>query len=174
MAGEELTAHSIRTNLRLHGLTRLGDEIASLDIVTTLCIGLLVGVELAVSVFINPVLWKIERAAQAEAIRLFASRLGKAMPPWYIVSLLLLLAEAVVHRGTAADFLLIIAYVIWVLVILVTVLFLVPINNQMVRLNAGTFTDEAQREHRRWDTLHRLRVLALAVSLVCLLIANRL
>jgi hypothetical protein len=90
VAGEELTAHSIRTNLRLHGLTRLGDEMPTLDIATTLCIGLLVGVELAVSVFINPVVWQFERAAQAEAIRLFASRLGKAMPPWYIVSLLLL------------------------------------------------------------------------------------
>jgi uncharacterized membrane protein len=152
----------------------LGEGMPSLDIVTTLCIGLLVGVELAVSAFINPVVWKLERAAQADAIRLFASRLGKAMPPWYVVSLLLLIAEAVVHRGKTAGLLLIIASVIWVLVILVTVLFLVPINNRMVQLNAESFTDEAKRQHTRWDTLHRLRVLALAVSLVCLLVANRL
>jgi uncharacterized membrane protein len=141
--------------------------------VSTLCIGLLVGVELAVSVFVNPVVWKLERAAQGEAIRLFASRLGKAMPPWYIVSLLLVLAEAVVHRGKPADFLLIVANIIWVVVILVTVLFLVPINNRMVRLNAGSFTEEAKREHMRWDTLHRLRVLALGVAFLCLLIGNR-
>jgi uncharacterized membrane protein len=143
----------------------------SLDILSTLCIGLLVGVELAVSVFINPVVWKLERAAQAEAIRLFASRLGKAMPPWYVVSLLLLIAEAAGHRGKPAGLLLIIANVIW---ILVTVLFLVPINNRLVQLNVGSFTDEAKREHTRWDKLHRLRVLALGVSFVCLVVANRL
>jgi uncharacterized membrane protein len=146
----------------------------SLDILSTLCIGLLVGVELAVSVFINPVVWKLERAAQAEAIRLFASRLGKAMPPWYVVSLLLLTAEAAGHRGKPAGLLLIIANVIWALVILVTVLFLVPINKRLVQLSAASFNDEAKREHTRWDTLHRLRVLALGVSFVCLVVANRL
>jgi len=64
-----------------------------LHIATILCIGLLIGVEFAVSAFINPVVWKLDLAAQAEAFRLFGRRLGRAMPPWYIASLLLLVGK---------------------------------------------------------------------------------
>jgi len=45
-----------------------------LDIVTAVCIGLLIGTEFAVSVFINPILRKLDDRAQAHAIRLFARR----------------------------------------------------------------------------------------------------
>jgi uncharacterized membrane protein len=142
-----------------------------LDIVTTVCIGLLLGTEFAVSVFVNPVLWKLEDRAQAGAIRLFAVRLGTAMPFWYALSLLLLIAEAIVERHQAGDSLLIAASAIWLAVILVTVIFLVPINNRMMRLTTDSFSEEARREHKRWDTLHRLRVAALGVAMVCFLLA---
>jgi len=36
-----------------------------LNIATILCIGLLIGAEFAVSAFINPVVWKLDPAAQA-------------------------------------------------------------------------------------------------------------
>jgi uncharacterized membrane protein len=141
-----------------------------LDILTILCIGLLVGVEFSVSAFMNPVVWRLERSAQSEAIRMFAGRLGKAMPPWYIASLLLLIAEAIVHRGRPAGVLMIVASIVWAVVIVGTVLFLVPINNRMIRMDARSFTDEAKQDHARWDRLHRLRVLALGVSFVCFLV----
>jgi hypothetical protein len=41
-----------------------------LNIAAIVCIGLMTGVEFAVSAFIDPVLWKLERNAQMEAIRL--------------------------------------------------------------------------------------------------------
>jgi uncharacterized membrane protein len=143
-----------------------------LDIVTTVCIGLLIGTEFAVSVFINPVLWKLEDRAQAAAIRLFAARLGTAMPFWYAVSLLLLGLEAMLRHHEPGFALLILASVIWAVVILVTVLFLVPINNRMARLDSDSFPEEARREHKKWDTLHRLRVAALVIALVCFLLAS--
>lgn len=52
--------------------------LTELDIVTTVCIGLLIGSEFAVSVFINPILRKLDDLAQANAIHLFARRLGIA------------------------------------------------------------------------------------------------
>src|SRR6185437_9691670 len=67
-----------------------------LYIATTVCIGLLIGTEFAVSVFINPVLRKLDDRTQAKAVSLFAARLGRAMPFWYGLSLLLLLIEAIV------------------------------------------------------------------------------
>ena len=60
-----------------------------LDIVTTLCIGLLIGTEFTVSAFINPILNQLDGRAQAGATRLFAKKLGTAMPFWYAASLLL-------------------------------------------------------------------------------------
>ncbi len=44
-----------------------------LNVVTVLCVGLLIGTEFAVSAFINPILRKLDDGAQAQAISLFAS-----------------------------------------------------------------------------------------------------
>ena len=112
-----------------------------LIIVTTVCIGLLVGVEFAVSAFVNPVLWTLEPSAQAAAIRLFARKLGRAMPPWYIASFVLLVIAAIAQRHQPAENLLIAAAVIWATVILLTILFLVPINNRMAQLSAEAVTN---------------------------------
>jgi hypothetical protein len=54
-----------------------------LDILTILCAGLMIGNELAVSLFVNPVIWKLEDRSQAKALSLFAGTLGKVMPFWY-------------------------------------------------------------------------------------------
>jgi len=139
--------------------------------VTTVCIGLLVGVEFAVSAFINPVLWALEPSAQTAAIRLFARKLGRAMPLWYVASFVLLIIAAIMHRHQSGEILLIAASALWATIILLTILFLVPINNRMAQLSEGAIANGGLREHRKWDSLHRLRVIALAVSMVCFLLA---
>src|SRR5579863_8528329 len=53
-----------------------------LNVLAVVCIGLLAGVELAVSVFVNPVLWKLDPAAGAGTVRAFARNLGAVMPVW--------------------------------------------------------------------------------------------
>jgi hypothetical protein len=45
-----------------------------LNAATVLCIGLLIGAEFTVSAFLNPILWKLDFAAQATAIPLFTRR----------------------------------------------------------------------------------------------------
>lgn len=142
-----------------------------LAIVTTLCIGMMIGTEFAVSVFINPVLRRLENRAQAAAIRMFATRLGRAMPFWYIACQILLLAEAIVHHHEEGVHLLIAACCLWAAVIVFTLAMLVPINNRMIRLDDDSFSEELRNQHRRWDTLHQVRVLALTVAMVCFLLA---
>lgn len=143
----------------------------ALHIATIVCIGLMIGVELAVSAFINPLLWRLGLSAQVEIIAMFASRLGSAMPFWYALSLLLLLVETFVLRHQPHAVLLWASSGIWVLVIVLTVLFLVPINNRLARFKAGAVVEKALGDHHRWDALHRLRVLALAASMVMFLAA---
>lgn len=140
-----------------------------LNVATILCIGLLIGAELSVSAFVNPVVWKLDFAAQATATRLFARRLGTAMPVWYIASLLLLLSETIIHRHESLVVLLGVAVAFWGAVIALSLLFLVPINNRMARIDANGLTESAQREHRKWDALHRVRVFVLVVAMIFVL-----
>jgi uncharacterized membrane protein len=142
-----------------------------LDIVTVVCIGLLVGTEFAVSAFINPVLSRLDDAAQAQATGMFARKLGFVMPFWYAGSFLLLVAAAVTRWHNAGDALLIAACTIWVAVSCASVLVLVPINNRIMKLDAKVFPAEAKRELRKWDRLHRVRVGALTAAAVCFLMA---
>ena len=140
-----------------------------LDLATILCVGLMVGVELSVSAFVNPVVNRLEPQAEAEAARLFARRLGAAMPFWYVLSFLLILAEAVSRRSQPGLALIVAAAVIWAAVIVFTLLLLVPINNRIAQSNAAVSPEDLRRDRVRWDARHRWRIAALAAAMLCLL-----
>ncbi len=88
------------------------------------------------------------------------------MPVWYIASLLFLLLEAIAHRHESLVVLLGVAIAIWGAAIAFSLLFLVPINNRMARMDTDGLTEAAQRDHRKWDALHRVRVFVLAVAMI--------
>lgn len=144
----------------------------TLDILTTGCVGLLIGTELAVAVFINPILWKLENPLQLTATRLFARRLGAAMPFWYTASLVLLIAETIVRRHESGAALLAAASVIWAAVIVLSVLFLVPINNRLAQIGSTSVAEVARQQHRKWDRMHRYRVAALGASMFFFLLST--
>jgi uncharacterized membrane protein len=144
-----------------------------LDIATIVCIGLMIGVEFAVSAFIDPILLQLGAEARAHATCLFAQRLGTVMPFWYAMSLILLIAEAIILRQQPGMAFAIAACAIWGAVILQSVLFLVPIANRVARMETAAFTDALRKEHQKWDRLHRWRVLAISAAMVCLLIGIR-
>jgi uncharacterized membrane protein len=139
-----------------------------LDILTILSTGLMIGNELAVSLFVNPVIWQLEDRSQAKALSLFAGILGKAMPFWYVLCLVLMIVETYVRRHQPALTLLLAAVAIWIAIIVYTVTTLVPINNRIARL-AGALPEGWREEHKRWDRYHRWRILSLMVAMVCLL-----
>jgi uncharacterized membrane protein len=139
-----------------------------LDLLAILCVGPLVGNELAVSLFVNPAMWKLDDSSQAKALSLLARSLGKVMPFWYILSLLLLVADAYGRRHDTHVQLLYAAIFIWIVAILYTVTLLVPINNRIARLNPDSLPSGWRSEHLKWDTFHRWRVLLLATAMVCM------
>lgn len=132
-----------------------------LNVVTLVILLLLVGAELSVSAFVNPSAWTLESEAQARMLGHLASVLGKVMPVWYAAGLLLLAAETWLHRQLPGFGALLTASILWLLVTVGSILFLVPLNNQVI---AGGFG--WQQAHRSWDLRHRFRVLVLAVSAV--------
>jgi hypothetical protein len=135
-----------------------------LDVFTIVCTGLLVGNELAVSLFVNPVVWKLDDDAQMKALSLFARLLGRAMPVWYGLCLVLLIAEGYVRR----DGWIMAAAIVWAATIVWTIAVLVPINNRIAALAGDASQTGWKQSHNRWDRLHRLRILLLVVAMVCL------
>lgn len=142
-------------------------------IAAVISIGLMIGAEFAVWAFINPILWKLEEPARTRAAQLFAQKLGAVMPFWYTSNFLFLVVAAIVLRHRPGFVFLAAASAIWAAVIILTLIFLVPINNRIARQDAGLSLDQSHRLHRRWDTLHRARVVALVVAFALFLLAAR-
>jgi uncharacterized membrane protein len=142
-----------------------------LSTVAIVSIGLMIGVEFAVWVFINPILRQLADEPRAQAIVLFARKLGTAMPFWYGSNLLLLIAEWILLRHAPGAPLLATAVGLWALVIVLTLIFLVPINSRLAREESHAFAEQAHSEHKRWDSMHRARVIALCAAMVLFLAA---
>jgi uncharacterized membrane protein len=141
-----------------------------LEIATSACIGALVGVELAVSLVMNPLVWKLESFSQAVAIRILAARLGKVMPAWYLLTCFLLILSALHQRGKPGAQLLLAATILWIMTIVFTILILVPVNIRLALINADTFADGVKQEHIRWDSFHRVRIIVVVLAMICFLV----
>jgi uncharacterized membrane protein len=139
-----------------------------LDLVSIVLIGLMIGNELGLSVFVNPALGKLEDGPQAKSLSLLARSLGKAMPYWYALSAILVIAEAYLRRHMAHASLLFASATLFVFVILYTVIWLVPINKRIAGLNSDLRSSNWKQEHRHWDKLHRVRVVLLTAAMACL------
>jgi anthrone oxygenase-like protein len=131
-------------------------------IVALLLTGPLLGVELGVAAFTNPLVSRLPDEAY-RTVRSGGSRLlGALMPFWYIGTLVALIAAAVLSR----DPLDIAAVALMGAALLLSVTVLVPINN---RIGAWRSNDDVNRDlAARWDRLHALRVGLLAATFAVL------
>jgi hypothetical protein len=141
-----------------------------LDVIASFSVGTLVGTELTVSLFVNPVLWRLEERAQAIGIRKFAERWGGVMPYWYGFNLLLLLAEAIVRRDSPIGTCFMPRLLYGRLRFCSRLIFLVPINNRLASRTEYRL-DALTQQHRLWDDRHRVRILAVGCAFVCLLLS---
>ncbi|HEV7582557.1 MAG TPA: DUF1772 domain-containing protein [Mycobacterium sp.] len=130
-----------------------------LNAVAVVITGPMVGVELSVAAFFNPLFARLPddafRAARGRASRV----LGAVMPFWYMGTLLVLAVSAARAWGQTSGWLCGIAAALMAAVVLLTVTMLVPINNRIAK---WPVTGELSRElAARWDRLHWLRVVVL-------------
>ncbi|GBG40737.1 DUF1772 domain-containing protein [Mycobacterium montefiorense] len=140
-----------------------------LNAVAVMVTGSMVGVELSVAAFFNPLFARLPddafRAARGRAARV----LGAVMPFWYMGTLLVLAVAGVRAWGGTAGWLCGVAAGLMAGAVLLTVTMLVPINNRIAKWPA---TGEVSRElAARWDRLHWLRVLVLLALLALLSVA---
>jgi hypothetical protein len=140
-----------------------------LDLATILCAAFMTGNEIAVSAFVNPVVWQLDEASQAKALSLFAAILGKAMPIWYAASLLLMVIEACLRYHQPAFPWIAAAAALWIAIIVYTLLVLLPINNRIAALETNALPAGWLQQHRRWDRHHRVRILLLVLAVALLI-----
>jgi hypothetical protein len=131
-------------------------------IVALVLTGPLVGVELGVAAFTNPLVSKLPDDAY-RAFRSGGSRLlGVLMPFWYIGTLVALIAGALLSRNVLT----IAAVALMAAAVLLSVTVLVPINN---RIGAWRSDEDVNRALAgRWDRLHGVRVGLLVAMFVAL------
>ena len=137
-----------------------------LNIFTITAAGLMVGNELSVSAFVNPALRRLENAPQAQALSILARSLGRAMHVWYGLCLALLALESFLHLHQAALAPLLSAAALWVGSIVLSITALVPINTRIASLNTAAPAPGWEREHKKWDALHRIRIVLLMAALL--------
>src|SRR5437588_8971429 len=102
-------------------------------LVSILMAALLVGNELAVALFIHPVLYSVSDEAHVRVAKPLARRLGTFMPFWYATSLAFAILQLLtIGRAALLSWWLCCAAVILLgAIIVLTILFPVPINNQI-------------------------------------------
>ncbi len=141
-----------------------------LELAAIVVAGTMVGNELAVAIFFHPRISALDDATHVRAAQALAAALGRAMPFWYALTLLLSVAVAFLARpaGAPGHRLALAAASLFAAMIIYTVLLPVPINNQVARWQPESLPANWRELRRRWDTLHAVRVGVLLIALILL------
>lgn len=145
--------------------------LSALAVVAGTVIGLMVGVEFAVAVFVGPILHRLPAGPSIEASADGGRVLGRVMPFWYIGSLILTVALAAATWGKPAAGAAIAAAALLAVSVVMSLTLLVPINNRTSTWTADDHPADWREQHRRWDRLHYARVAVLVAALVLALVA---
>ena len=111
---------------------------------------------------------RIKTAHEIAAMRESGRMLGAVMPFWYIGSLILSAVWAVVrwhHHGTG---LVVTAAALLITSVVMSVLLLVPINNQSKEWTPETLPADWKQQMDRWDRFHYARVAVIIAAFACL------
>ncbi|MFF3745060.1 anthrone oxygenase family protein [Streptomyces kronopolitis] len=130
----------------------------ALGVIAVVVVGLMVGVEFAVAVFVNPILDRLPNDGGVQARSDGARVLGRIMPFWYIGSVVLGSVWAAVSRGGAGAPLVATGTALLVLSVVMSVLLLVPINKRVATWSREGVPADWKQQVGRWDRLHYARV----------------
>jgi uncharacterized membrane protein len=140
----------------------------ALEVFTTVEFGLMVGVEFSVAFVLN----RIFNALPGDSGQLGRAHggrmLGAVMPFWYIGSLVLAAVWAVAgwhHRGTG---LVVTAAALLIVSVVMSILLLVPINNQSKTWTPENRPADWKEQSNRWDRYHYVRVAVLIAAFALL------
>ncbi|MFF2813355.1 anthrone oxygenase family protein [Streptomyces sp. NPDC058000] len=142
----------------------------ALKVVTTVVVGLMVGVEFSVAFVMNPIFNALPEDSGQLGRAHGGRMLGAVMPFWYIGSLVLAAVWAVAgwHRPGAG--LVVIAAALLILSVIMSLLLLVPINNRGKTWTPENRPADWKQQMNRWDRFHYVRV-GIIIAAFALLVA---
>ena len=142
------------------------------DLFAVLVTVLLTGSELAIGLFVHPVLSKLQDAAHAEAAKPLAVLLGKLMPFWYAAALLFVVASLFARAvGTWPWWVCFSSAALLAITVPFSLICLIPINNRIAAWDLNALPDGWKDDRRRWDTYHAARIAILFLASVAMLTA---
>ncbi|MEU3842762.1 DUF1772 domain-containing protein [Streptomyces sp. NPDC028635] len=142
----------------------------ALELVTTVSVGVMVGVEFSVAFVINPILDALPEDSGQLGRAHGGRMLGAVMPVWYISSLVLVAVWAVLGRHHHGIGLVVTAGALLVLSVIMSLLLLVPINNRGKTWTPENRPADWKEQMNRWDRFHYVRV-AVIIGAFALLVA---
>ncbi|WP_194912270.1 DUF1772 domain-containing protein [Catenulispora rubra] len=145
--------------------------ISTLEVFTTVAVGVMVGVEFAVAFVLNRILNALpddsDQLGRAHGGRM----LGAIMPFWYIGSVVLVAIWAAArwhHHGTG---LVVASGVLLIVSVIMSLLLLVPINNQNKTWTPENRPEDWKQQMNRWDRFHYIRVADIIAAFALLVAA---
>ncbi|MFJ9176475.1 anthrone oxygenase family protein [Streptomyces sp. NPDC102360] len=143
----------------------------ALEVFTTVVLGVMVGVEFSVAFVMNPIFSGLPDDANQQARSHGGRMLGAVMPVWYIGSLVLIAMWAVAgwhHDGAG---LVVVAGALLLVSVVMSLLLLVPINNQGKTWTAENRPADWKEQMSRWDRYHYARVAVIVAAFAVLVAA---
>jgi len=142
--------------------------LSTLEVVTTVIVGLMVGVEFSVAFIVSRILDALPDDSSQLGHAHGGRMLGALMPFWYIGSLVLSAVWAVAarhHHGTdraqdeRSDV---------IVSVVMSILLLVPINNRNKTWTPENRPADWREQLNRWNRFHYIRVAVIIAAFACL------
>ncbi|CAM5635707.1 MULTISPECIES: DUF1772 domain-containing protein [Streptomyces] len=142
-----------------------------LEVITTVIVGLMVGVEFAVAFVMNRIFSALPEDSGQLARSHGGRMLGALMPFWYIGSLLLTALWATLAWNEDGSTLLVVAGALLVVSVAMSILLLVPINNRGKTWTPENRPKDWKEQMNRWDRYHYVRVAVIIAAFTLLVTA---
>ncbi|MFE6710672.1 anthrone oxygenase family protein [Streptomyces sp. NPDC057695] len=146
--------------------------LTTLEVVTIVITGLMVGVEFSVAFVMNPIFNALPEDSGQLGRAHGGRMLGAVMPVWYIGSLILTAAWAVAGWGQDGAGLVVTAGALLIVSVLMSVLLLVPINNRGKTWTPENRPADWKQQMKRWDSYHYARVAVIIAAFTLLVVAR--
>ncbi|MEU2237040.1 DUF1772 domain-containing protein [Streptomyces vietnamensis] len=143
----------------------------ALQVFTTVVVGLMVGVEFSVAFVMNPIFNALPDDSNQQAHSHGGRMLGALMPFWYIGSLVLSAVWAIAGWDRPGAGLVVIAAALLIVSVIMSLLLLVPINNQGKTWTPENRPADWKEQLRRWERYHYGRVAVIIAAFTLLVTA---
>ena len=140
----------------------------ALEVFTTVVVGLMVGVEFSVAFVINRILNALPDDSNQLGRAHGGRMLGAVMPFWYIGSLALSAVWAVAAWHHSGAGLVVTAAALLIVSVIMSILLLVPINNQGKTWTPENRPEDWKEQMNRWDRFHYVRVAVIIAAFALL------